>query len=101
MLTLSCELVSLILSREWQIRMSAATSAAASAIPSGQSAPVEIINATHHGAWIVIATALGLTLGLVCIFIRLYVRVLITPPLSNDDYIHGAATVHWTLVFLQ
>lgn len=62
-------------------------------LPTGQSAPVESIDSTHHGAWVVIATALGLVLGTVCLLIRLYVRVIITPPWSRDDYVHGAATV--------
>lgn len=63
------------------------------AVPSGQSAPIEIIDATHHGAWVVIATALGLTLGFVCLLIRLYVRVIITPPFARDDWIHAVSTV--------
>ena len=63
------------------------------AVPSGQSPPVEVINPTHHGAWIVIATALGLVLGFACIFIRSYVRIVITPPFARDDYIHVASMV--------
>lgn len=63
------------------------------AIPTGQSAPLAAIDAKHHGAWVVIATALGLVLGLVGILIRLYVRVVITPPFSRDDYVHVVATV--------
>ncbi|KAL8824835.1 MAG: hypothetical protein Q9191_004790 [Dirinaria sp. TL-2023a] len=39
-------------------------------VPSGQSAPLEVIDAQHHGAWVTITTAIGLTLGLVCLFIR-------------------------------
>ena len=68
-------------------------SSAPTAIPSGQSAPVEAITATQHGAWVVIATALGLVLGLTCVFIRVYVRVVITPPFGRDDYMHIVATV--------
>lgn len=62
-------------------------------VPTGQRAPVEIINSTHHGAWVVIATALGLLLAVICLLIRIYVRVVITPPFSRDDYIHALATV--------
>lgn len=70
-------------------------------VPSGQTAPVEVISSTDHGAWIVIATALGLTLGLVALLIRFYVRVIISPPFSRDDYIHCAATVGLTELVLQ
>lgn len=63
------------------------------AIPTGQRAPLEITNSTQHGSWVVIATALGLVLGVVCLLIRIYVRVVITPPFSKDDYVHGVATV--------
>lgn len=66
-------------------------------VPTGQSAPVEITDATHHGAWVVIATALGLVLGFACLLIRLYVRVIITPPFARDDYIHAASTVRTVL----
>ena len=62
-------------------------------IPSGQSAPLEIIDAQHHGAWVTITTAIGLTLGLVCLFIRTYVRVMISPPFLRDDIIQAASTV--------
>ena len=63
------------------------------AVPSGQAAPVEVTNATHHGAWVVITAALGLTFGIVCLLIRLYVRLIISPPFTRDDYVHSIATV--------
>ena len=63
------------------------------AVPSGQAAPVEVTNATHHGAWVVITAALGLTFGIVCLLIRLYVRFIISPPFTRDDYVHSIATV--------
>lgn len=62
------------------------------AVPSGQSAPLEILDAQHHGAWVTITTAIGLTLGLVCLFIRTYVRVMISPPFLRDDIIQAAST---------
>lgn len=62
-------------------------------LPSGQTAPVQVVDENHHGAWIIIATALGLVLGLMCVLIRVYVRVVITPPFSKDDYLHFASTV--------
>ena len=63
------------------------------AVPSGQAAPVEVTNATHHGGWVVITAALGLTFGIVCLLIRLYVRFIISPPFTRDDYVHSIATV--------
>ena len=63
------------------------------AVPSGQAAPVEVTDATHHGGWVVITAALGLTFGIVCLLIRLYVRLIINPPFTRDDYVHSIATV--------
>lgn len=62
-------------------------------IPSGQSAPIETIDAQHHGAWVTITAALGLTLGIVCLLIRTYVRMLISPPFLRDDFVQVASTV--------
>ncbi|KAK0511131.1 hypothetical protein JMJ35_006683 [Cladonia borealis] len=67
-------------------------------VPSGQAAPVEVTNATHHGGWVVITAALGLTFGIVCLLIRLYVRFIISPPFTRDDYVHSIATA---FAFLQ
>ena len=69
------------------------------AVPSGQAAPVEVTNATHHGAWVVITAALGLTFGIVCLLIRLYVRLIINPPFTRDDYVHSMATVSLDMLF--
>ncbi len=69
------------------------------AVPSGQAAPVEVINATHHGGWVVITAALGLTFGIVCLLIRLYVRLIINPPFTRDDYVHSVATVSLDTLF--
>lgn len=63
------------------------------AVPSGQAVPVEVTDATHHGGWVVITAALGLCFGIVCLLIRLYVRLIISPPFTRDDYVHSAATV--------
>ena len=63
------------------------------AVPSGQASPVEVTNATHHGGWVVITAALGLCFGIVCLLIRLYVRLIISPPFTRDDYVHSVATV--------
>ena len=63
------------------------------AVPPGQAVPVEVTDATHHGGWVVITAALGLCFGIVCLLIRLYVRLIISPPFTRDDYVHSAATV--------
>ena len=55
--------------------------------------PIEVVSATNHGAWVIITAAIGLTIGLVCLMIRFYVRLAISPPFSRDDHVHTAATV--------
>lgn len=56
-------------------------------IPPGQSAPAEFIDSTHHAGWIIISTAIGLTLFVFCLFIRLYVRLAISPITGVADYV--------------
>lgn len=55
--------------------------------------PLLIVDDTHHGAWVAIAAGYGLTLTLVCLLIRVYVRVLISPPFGIDDLVLLGATV--------
>jgi hypothetical protein len=62
-------------------------------IPPGQSAPAEFIDSTHHGGWIIISTAIGLTLFLFCLLIRLYVRLAISPITGAADYVLAGAGV--------
>ncbi|KAJ5168966.1 uncharacterized protein N7482_004560 [Penicillium canariense] len=63
-------------------------------VPPGQSPPFEVVDDYHHGAWIIITVALGLVISLVCFLIRLYVRLMLIPPFSRDDFVLlGATTV--------
>lgn len=55
--------------------------------------PLLIVDETHHGAWVAIAAAYGLTLTLVCLLIRLYVRTVVSPPFGIDDIVLLFATV--------
>jgi len=59
----------------------------------GYSPPAQYIDPTHHGGWIVISTAIGLALLLLCLLIRLYVRVAIHPITGAEDYILSAVAV--------
>ncbi|KAJ5155230.1 hypothetical protein N7492_008033 [Penicillium capsulatum] len=72
-------------------------------VPPGQSPPFEVVDEYHHAAYIIIATALGLVISLVCFLIRLYVRLMLIPPLARDDLVLlGATTVaviQSTLIF--
>ncbi|KAJ5653133.1 hypothetical protein N7490_000136 [Penicillium lividum] len=61
-------------------------------VPPGQSPPFEVVDDFHHGAWIIITAALGLVISLVCCLIRLYVRLLLMPPLARDDIVLLGAT---------
>ena len=62
-------------------------------IPSGSSPPFEVVDDLHHGAWVIIATALGLVIALVSFLIRVYVRVALNPPFAVDDGVLLGATV--------
>lgn len=62
-------------------------------VPPGQSPPFQVVDDLHHGAWIIITAALGLVVSLVCLLIRLYVRLALSPPFAYDDYVLLGATV--------
>ncbi|KAJ5549845.1 hypothetical protein N7535_002212 [Penicillium sp. DV-2018c] len=72
-------------------------------VPPGQSPPFEVVDDLHHGAWVIITAALGLVVSLVCLLIRLYVRLMLIPPFARDDWILSGATaiavVQSTLIF--
>lgn len=59
----------------------------------GQSPPFQVVDDLHHGAWIVITAAFGLVVSLVCLLIRVYVRLALSPPFAYDDYVLLGATV--------
>lgn len=62
-------------------------------IPSGQSPPFLVIDDDHRGGIFVIGSAVGIVVSLVCLSIRLYVRLVLCPPFAYDDLILLAATV--------
>jgi hypothetical protein len=62
-------------------------------VPPGQSPPFQVVDDLHHGAWIIITAAFGLVVSLVCLLIRAYVRLALSPPFAYDDYVLLGATV--------
>ncbi|KAL2870821.1 uncharacterized protein BJX67DRAFT_378144 [Aspergillus lucknowensis] len=62
-------------------------------VPSGQSPPFQVVDELHHGAWVIIAVALGLVVSLVSFLIRVYVRLALNPPFANDDFVLLGATI--------
>ncbi|KAE8392373.1 hypothetical protein BDV23DRAFT_192545 [Aspergillus alliaceus] len=62
-------------------------------MPPGYSPPFQVVDDYHHGAWIIITCALGLVVSLVSLFIRLYVRLVLSPPFAYDDFLLLGATI--------
>lgn len=62
-------------------------------VPPGQSPPFEVIDGDHRGGVIIIVAACALVLSLVAILIRVYVRLLLSPPFGLDDHVLVVATV--------
>ncbi|KAF2166647.1 hypothetical protein M409DRAFT_23278 [Zasmidium cellare ATCC 36951] len=61
-------------------------------IPNGYSTPFAVVTDTDHGAWIIIATALGLSQILLFAGIRAFVKCVINPGLAFDDTMVFTAT---------
>ncbi|CRL26708.1 DNA methylase, N-6 adenine-specific, conserved site [Penicillium camemberti] len=62
-------------------------------VPPGQSPPFETIDDKHHGGIIIITAAICLVISLVCLLIRVYVRIFLNPPWGSDDIILLGATI--------
>ncbi|CAG8895297.1 unnamed protein product [Penicillium egyptiacum] len=62
-------------------------------VPPGQSPPFETIDEKHHAGIIIIVAAICLVISLVCLLIRVYVRVFLNPPWGSDDIILLGATI--------
>lgn len=81
-----------------------ATSSSA-AFSSDHRAPLAVVDADDHGAWVLICNAFGLTLILITLIIRIYVRVRVSPPFATDDFVLAATTalaiVQLSVVFKQ
>lgn len=55
--------------------------------------PLLEVTPFDHRAWLAVATALGLCCALMTLLIRIFLRVVISPPFAHDDTINLAATV--------
>ena len=64
-------------------------------IPPGQSAPFATVTSTDHSAWIIISTALGLSMSLLFAAIRVFIRSATKHGYGKDDYLLAAATVRY------
>ncbi|EME38969.1 hypothetical protein DOTSEDRAFT_160788 [Dothistroma septosporum NZE10] len=64
-----------------------------SALPPGYRAPLALVDDDHHGAWVHICNAFGLTVVLITLAVRVWIRRKISPPFSYDDYTLLAATI--------
>ncbi|THC89557.1 hypothetical protein EYZ11_011001 [Aspergillus tanneri] len=62
-------------------------------VPPGQFEPYQTVDSQHHAGIIIITSAICLVITLVCLLIRLYVRLLLSPPLAFDDVILLGATL--------
>jgi hypothetical protein len=62
-------------------------------VPPGQSPPFETIDDKHHAGIIIITAAICLMISLVCLLIRVYVRIFLSPPWGSDDIVLLGATV--------
>lgn len=65
----------------------------APAVPDGQAPPFAVVTPTDHSAWIIIASAFGLSCVLLFGIIRVGIRLTIAPPFGLDDVLFGTATV--------
>jgi hypothetical protein len=71
-------------------------------IPPGQSAPFATVTPTDHSAWIIISTALGLSMSLLFAAIRVFIRSATKHGYGKDDYLLAAATVcYYILTFAR
>ena len=64
-----------------------------SALPPGYRPPLALVDDDHHGAWVHICNAFGLTVILITLAVRVWIRRKISPPFIYDDFALLAATV--------
>lgn len=62
-------------------------------IPPGQHTPYATIAPDDHSGWVIISSALGLSLTLLFAAMRVFVRTTINGEFGVDDYLVGAGTV--------
>lgn len=63
------------------------------AVPPGQSPPFATVTDKDHRAWIIIATALGISFAVVTLVTRILIRKFVNPTWAVDDTVLGVATV--------
>jgi len=69
-------------------------------VPDGQYPPFEVVTDTNHTAWIIIATAMGLSFVLLFSGIRVFNRYMISPRVGLDDSLVAVSTVRiYSIVF--
>lgn len=69
------------------------------AVPPGQYPPFATVTDEDHSAWIIIATALGVSFAFVALATRIFIRKFVNPAWALDDTVLGLATVgcrRWT-----
>jgi len=69
------------------------TTASPLPIPSGQYPPFAVVTETDHTAWIIIATALGLSCILLFSVIKIFIRWTISPTVGLDEAFLAGSTV--------
>lgn len=62
------------------------------------SPPLACNDASCHTGWVVIANALGMSLALIAVVVRVYIRTSISPPSKRDD---AAAWIATVVAFIQ
>lgn len=68
-------------------------SPAVTELPDGYKDPLSSIDANHHGAGIHICNGFGLTVIIITLAIRAYIRTRVAPPWTYDDHTLAAATI--------
>ena len=63
-------------------------------VPEGQYPPFEVVTDTDHTAWIIIATALGLSFILIFSGIKVFIRYTISPRVGLDETFLAISTVN-------
>lgn len=62
------------------------------AVPPGQYPPFATVTDEDHSAWIIIATALGVSFAFVALATRIFIRKFVNPAWALDDTVLGLAT---------
>jgi hypothetical protein len=73
------------------------TTASSLPIPSGYYPPFAVVTETDHAAWIIIATALGLSWILVFSAIKIFIRWEISPAVGLDEAFLAGSTVRFII----